>query len=241
MEADRSVMAHLIQLSKLDQRIYDLTDEKNQKPKKIAQDKKAIQALQTERQKLEDSIKAKQLLIHQKELELKELSEKIRKQENRLNEIKSNKEYSAVRSEIGNLKADTDVLEDEVLRQMEDLDTLKETLQKHKQLEQKELEKFQAKDERVQASLRHLNEEFETVTREREEAVKLVPEIVYSYYYRILDRNHGKSVAAVKEGVCQGCYCGLTPQDQNLLLIQKELVICKSCSRILYSEKLFEE
>ena len=33
---------------------------------------------------------------------------------------------------------------------------------------------------------------------------------------------------------CEGCFVGLNMQDLNLLLVGKEIHVCRNCSRILY-------
>lgn len=62
--------------------------------------------------------------IDSKELELKTDEEKVNKYNVQLNAIKTNKEYSALCSEIGCKKADMSLLEDEILSTMSKLEVV---------------------------------------------------------------------------------------------------------------------
>ncbi|MEK7483156.1 MAG: hypothetical protein AABZ60_02360 [Planctomycetota bacterium] len=241
MEVDQTSLENLIRLSRLDRQIYEITEEKKDKPKKLSQEQKALQKLQGDYKKKEEDLKQKNLQIHQEELDLKEFADKIQKNDTRLNDVKSNKEYTAIRSEIANIKAESEIIEEKVLKKMEEADYLKEDLQELKQQIDKEEEKFKTKADRIQASLRHLEEQFSELKQKRTHLLANISKNIYAYYDRILERTQGKVVVPVKNAVCQGCFCGCTPQDENLLMIQKDLVVCKSCSRILCQISFYEQ
>ena len=63
-----------------------------------------------------------------------------------------------------------------------------------------------------------------------------LPADIRDAYRRLVDRRGADALALVDNGTCTGCYTGITPQMQNLMLL-KELVVCKSCGRFLYLEE----
>ena len=69
--------------------------------------------------------------------------------------------------------------------------------------------------------------------RRAAELTDLPPDIL-EQYERIAGGREGLAVVGVTEGVCQGCFINLTAQEINLLMGAKNVIRCKSCSRILF-------
>jgi predicted nucleic acid-binding Zn-ribbon protein len=234
MEIDSRKLAKLRHLSDIDGQLYALEDEKKERPEKLKKEQKELQTLLGEEQKIEERIRSITLTIKQKELELTELEEKIRKQEHRLDTIKSNKEYAAIRLEIANYKAAGELLEEDILKKMEEVEQIKEEKNQLKQQSDKVQEKLKLKEERIQMALKHLEEQITTLSQDRLKAKEGIPSTLYEFYERLLKYTKGSPLAESKNTVCQRCFCSCTSQDVNRLLLQREIVTCKTCSRILY-------
>ena len=56
-------------------------------------------------------------------------------------------------------------------------------------------------------------------------------------YERILEKRSDGALAPVAGKVCQGCFTRLPPQWINMIQIDKELVTCPQCGRIVYIEE----
>jgi hypothetical protein len=65
------------------------------------------------------------------------------------------------------------------------------------------------------------------------EAEKALPPDIKSDYQRIVRGKGADSLAAVDDGVCNGCGQQITLNMQNELKLSK-LVFCKACGRLLY-------
>ena len=106
----------------LDKQIYDFSQEVMQIPlqqkayeNEFDSEKKAFQAL-------EDKLKQAKLKQKEKEMELGQKEEQIIKRQGQLNLVKTNEEYSAIRLEIANMKADNSVLEEAILLLMDEVE-----------------------------------------------------------------------------------------------------------------------
>ncbi len=95
-----------------------------QKKKTQIEDKKAL-AEEKHEEKL-----SRQKEIDRKELDLKTDEGEITKYNVQLNSIKTNKEYTALCTEIGSKKADMSILEDEILSTMSKLESVNEEYNK---------------------------------------------------------------------------------------------------------------
>ena len=202
-------------------------------------------------QKKKDQIEAKRILsgekhkekisvqkeIDRKELDLKTDEGEISKFNVKLNTIKTNKEYTALCSEIGSKKADMSILEDVILNTMSRLEIvnkeyseLTENL-KHEEESLKELIKS------VDADVRETDIEIEKVQNDQKKYIDSLDEDTLYHYSRLSNIKGGKAEVAVMGNVCGGCFMNITAQTLNLLMGGKELVFCQSCSRILYLEE----
>jgi len=50
----------------------------------------------------------------------------------------------------------------------------------------------------------------------------------------------GEGLAPIEGNVCQGCFSSITPNDRSRLISALELVVCRSCSRIIYLPEVLQ-
>ena len=104
---------------------YDIQKKQNQ-----------IQQKRAELTKITEEAKDSQKKTGVKELDLKSIEAEINKLKSQMNQIKTNKEFSAIKTEIAGKEADKSVLEDEILAM---ITKYEEVQQRHKFFE-KEIE-----------------------------------------------------------------------------------------------------
>lgn len=168
-----------------------------------------------------------------KELEHKCLEEEIKKSRGKLFQIKNNKEYTALLSEVGSKEADKSVLEDEILSMMSKLEGLRieeKELEKKIQGEEKQLSVYAGS---VEAELEVLEKETLGYQKQWKENANLLDKEALTQYQRLIEKD-GLAVVEVYGEDCGGCNMRLTPQTINLLLRHQELTLCKNCGKILY-------
>jgi hypothetical protein len=174
--------------------------------------------------------------VDKKELDFKELEEKVKRLRVQLNAATSNKEYSAILHEIGSFEANKSVLEDTVLELMTRLDAIEANAREKK----KHLEEERTRCDRIR---RELEEERSRLEREirktqgpREEIRRQIDSEAVSIYERLIKNLDGEVVVPVteEEKVCAGCHMEVQVQIINLLMRNDQIVRCRSCGRILY-------
>jgi predicted nucleic acid-binding Zn-ribbon protein len=232
----REYIERLIALQTIDLRIQEMEREKRQIPQFIT-------SLEEELKKGEDKFRAEKAELEklqkdhrQKEKDLEEEVDRVKKTETRVFEIKTNKEYQAVLKEIENAKKFNRQREEEILEILERL----EELQKRVAREEKELEGKRKELQQQVAELRQKEASYEREmadeARQREEREKGIPLELLSKYRMLLERRNGVAVARVIQGVCQACNMNLRPQLFIDLQKQDSLIICPNCNRILFWE-----
>ncbi len=227
----------LIRIQSLKNKINEL--ELAQKHRKQDIQKKNIQIKREKaltEQKHEEKI-AVQKEIDRKELDLKTNESEISKYNSQLNSIKTNKEYTALVSEIGSKKADMSILEDEILIMMSKLEAANQGYEKAKENLKSEDESLKDLTERVNTELRESDIEIEKVKNEQKKYIDLLDEHSLKQYNRLSNIKGGKAIVPVIGNVCGGCSMTVTRQTLNELMSRKDLVFCRSCSRILYLDE----
>lgn len=226
----------LIELQKLDGEIYRLRRDLNAQPAQAAQLKdehaKRTLGLQT----AEARTKSLELKRNQLETELGSKEQQIKKLQMQTYQVKTNKEYSALQLEIEGNKADKSVLEEEILKLMEEVDRAKGQVASEKeQLKVQEgelkirLDQIEQESKKSQASIEQL----------QSARAALAPKVdlkMLSQYERILERKEGTALVPVRGNSCSGCNMILPPQAINEVMMSTRLIPCESCARILYIE-----
>jgi predicted nucleic acid-binding Zn-ribbon protein len=220
----------------LDLKIREMQREKDQIPARLA-------ALEGEFKKEEEKILGQKAELdrllkdrRQKEKELEEEVERVKKAEARVFEIKTNKEYQAVLKEIEGAKKLNRQREEEILGILERFEELQKTArQGEKDLEGKRKEYEQQLSE-LQERAAQFEQKMAAEVRERDERQKGILPDLLGKYRMLLDKRQGVAVAPVSNGVCHACNMNLRPQLYIELQKQQTLILCPNCSRILFWE-----
>ncbi|NQU76167.1 MAG: hypothetical protein HQ546_07640 [Planctomycetes bacterium] len=177
------------------------------------------------------------------ELERASREEEIVRLRSVLNHAKTNKEYSAILTQMNTYKADNSKLEDEILKIMEGVDSVKAEAEKvatQIEIEQRHL------DEVAQSSAQEvtkLNTLMADLKERRKLAVRDVDLDAMRVFERMAEARDGRAMARIevvdaKSGQysCGGCYMSLAAEHYSALLSKDEIRRCDSCGCILYIE-----
>ena len=224
----------LAELQKIDFQIYGLKKELDAHP---ALQKKAEEEFDRKKSSLKAAeIKLKEAQARQKEKENDLLSkeEKMKKLQSQLYQLKSNKEYSTMELEIKGLKADNSLLEEEILKMFDVVETAKAAVAAEKERLNSEEAKFKEGSD----VLKREGVRIQTTVAEFDEKRKsYLPNIdpkLLAQYEKLLKSREGLALAPVKNHSCGGCHLGLPPQVINEIQMHDKLIFCESCARILF-------
>jgi len=224
----------LKRLQILKSKLNELEEYKEYRKKEIQERKNQIEDKKALYGQKRNDLSSIQKNISKKELDLKTDEEQINKFNIQLNQIKTNKEYTALRSEIGCKEADKALLEDEILNLMSKLEILDE---EHKELP----EELKRGEEKLKDFIKSVDEDIiktsEEVVRlhnDQEKYSNLLDEDTLYHYKRLSNVRDGKSIVEVVDNACSGCFMSITLQTLNSLMGGKKLVLCPNCQRILF-------
>ncbi len=232
----REQMAKLAVLQTLDMKIREMQRDRDEIPARIAALEGAFQ--KEEEKVLGQKAELDRLLKdrRQKEKELEEETDRVRKTESRMFEIKTNKEYQAVLKEIEGAKKLNRQREEEILGILERVEELQKAAgQGEKELEEKRKE-FEQRLSELKGRAAEFDQKMAAEVRERDERQKGIPPDLLGKYQMLLEKRQGIAVAPVSNGVCHACNMNLRPQLYIELQKQQTIILCPNCSRILFWE-----
>jgi predicted nucleic acid-binding Zn-ribbon protein len=136
--------------------------------------------------------------------------------------------------EIDQIKQSNSVLEDELIKILEELDALAATLNQ-KEAEYKALEQeWTTRRAELEQQLAQAESDVVEISKGRQALATQLNGDLIERYELIFSRRGGTAVVTVLGGICQGCFMNIPPQMYNEILKGERLHLCPSCNRILF-------
>jgi predicted nucleic acid-binding Zn-ribbon protein len=193
--------------------------------------------IKAEKRQLDDVLKERKAI----ELDVKQREEQIKKYSAQMYEVKTNKEYAALKDEIEKARATNQAQEDRLLQLMIREDELRSAAARR----QEDLARAEAEAKRVaeetETELAACAAERAELDARRVGQVAAMPPDLIRRYDAIRRARGGSTVSRVlvKPGdqlLCAECHMVIRPQLVVEIHKQEELVACESCGRILLLE-----
>ena len=232
----RDQLEILWELQKIDLDLKHIKEERERYPREI---KKLDERMSIEKEKVQTE-KGKVDVLEkerrEKERQLSSSQEKIKKTEGRMSEVKTNKEYQALLTEIETIKGASSREEEEILLVLEEIDELKKDLSKREKEVATILEKIETEKKMIQERMAQNEIVWKEQMERREVVSKQIESKLNQLYHTLKEKRHGMGVVNVKEETCQGCFVHIPPQMFIEVQKNNEIIRCPNCNRILYFE-----
>ncbi len=229
------VLKILKEIQQLDTEILSIEKEEEELRRKIDEATREIKRYATFVEKLEEDMEGLRAERREREERLQENRDRIDRDQQRLNEVKNDRQYKALLKEIENaekavrlLDMEMASLSDKITRKQEELTRKKESV------DEKTRGVESLKEELAQKEARW-REEIEAIKTKRQALVEGLNPVVVRRYELIRQRRGGVGITGVKNETCLGCFIQIPPQVYNQLRKgSEELITCPHCHRILY-------
>lgn len=229
----RESLMRLLDLQDTDSHIDQLERAKREYPDMISaleseldQSRRSLQEQREREGQLE-----KERRHFERELEVADIQ--LKRHKERLDEVKTDKEYRALQREIEAWESNVSENETQVLKAMAELEELNvKILHSREALEKEEREKRDQITE-LTAKLDLTEKELDSYQTKRQKVAGGVQETVLSTYERIRKVKGGVAVVPVTREACGGCFNQLPPQKVVETKKNERLITCENCGRIL--------
>jgi len=227
----------LVEAQGLDTHILRLERELDSIPERLKEMDENFKSKSASLKALEEGAKALQLKRKEKEGELNTKEAAIKKYQVQLYQVKTNKEYTALQEEINRVKADSSIIEEDIIRMLDQIDAENQKIAREKDVLKAEEAKLSEEKKSLDADAGRIKEELSGLKAQRTELVAKIDKSILSRYERILKSKDGLAIVPIIGESCQGCFRILPPQVINEVRLKTELIICENCTRILYVEE----
>jgi predicted nucleic acid-binding Zn-ribbon protein len=233
----------LHRLQEVELQIAEIQRKIDRKLRAVSKQDERIAEIDSQIQARADALKREQMEADRLDLDMKTHDASIAKLRQNLNEVKTNKEYSAVLTQLNTEKADNAKLEERVLAMLAELEAKRKAIAEIRENRAREIARRQelvaeADDVKAKSSDR-LNK----LMQQRAEAASAVPERALDFFNRVAKKNDGEAMALVvrthpkrAEYACDGCNMAITIEQVNAITSRDEAVLCNICGRILYMD-----
>ncbi len=160
---------------------------------------------------------------------------RIKKSEEKLRAVKTNKEYQSSLKEIDDLKAINSQLEDQMLAVLDKIDLAGQDLEERRKHYLSIAEETNQEKEDINQAAEQRKKELLKLESDR----RLVTDGLDARLLELFNRQRAKQadgvgITRVIDAVCQGCNMNIPPQMYNELQRRDSLKNCPSCERLIY-------
>lgn len=223
----------LQRLQEIDYELGELERSKDYLPDMINNLEKEIEETSSTLEQLKKEFTEQNLLRKRLETEVESQNEELKKFQEQMKVIKTNREYDALTTEIANKKLKISENEEKILELMASIDDLKEKIAEY---EQKCVEVDKNNHQQLNTLRKKMNSIGSMVQAKEEERKAVADKVdkrIMAMYERIKKGVGNHVVVAVKKRACGACFKSLPPQRIQEIRRGDSIITCDSCGRIL--------
>jgi len=224
----------LISLQKLDSEIRQVSLFLDNTPQRLEDIDKKVEHSSQAVSRAKENLAQNQKTRRELESQVKDIRVHISKYKVQLNEVKTNKEYTALLHEIEEDQKKIDKIEEDIISAMLAADDIEKEIREANQRFSQDREKFDKEKDLIQLKKRELEEKIKRIQKDRDEILPRIPPEQLSLYSRIFRKMSGIALSPVTDDFCSMCHMRIRPQVLNELKEAKKLIICEACGRTLY-------
>ena len=199
-----------------------------------------IRSLQNALEAKKEEVLLSKVQFDRLELELKSRDESIAKLRAALNTAKTNKEYSAVLTQLNTTKADNSKIETQSLELLKTIETDESECNEIQGQIDEQKQHLEQRRTEAEALAGKYQVEIDKIQAEWDQVAQDIPDKPLEIFKRVTETYDGQAVALIeqpggKKGAysCDGCFMGLTAECVNLLMTKDDIIRCPNCTRIL--------
>ena len=222
-----------LEIDKIDKEIRQEQEALDDRIKKLADKEAHINALTEEIDELE---KERRTL----EDEMSDKMAHVKERQSKMMQVQTGREQTALLKEIEDAKKSAKESEERIVEIMEKVENLSAEAEEEKNLLKGEKALVAEETEKVRKAIEDINKGKKDKTSVRDKQAADINPRIMKKYTTLRERRNGLAVVNANDGVCQGCFMSLPPQQFNLLLKGDQMLDCPTCQRMLYHKEKVE-
>ena len=233
-------LQQLVQLQKIDDQILEHKKALVDIPTQIDSARAELEEKKNILKVVTEEIEILQKQRKDLELEVQEENDHMAKAKTKLPAVKTNKEYTAILTEVDAIKEKVSKIEDMELEVMEALEVKsKEIPGVEKKCREEDVYFNEYRQKKITEEER-FKQELEELMGKRKDISAQLDMVILKRYEKISNSREGRAVAGLRENICQGCFQQVLPQMVIEVKVAEKIHQCGGCMRFLFWEEVSE-
>lgn len=232
----------LYELQKIDSKIDEINKIKGELPLEVQDLEDELAGLETRMANITAEIETLTSTSKQRKEKIEQAKVLIAKYETQQNNVRNNREFDSLSKEIEYQKLEIELCEKQIKEYTAEIKIKKKLIEDAQVIASDRKIDLAAKKQELESIDQETAKEIEILMQQSTSAAEKIDARLFSAYKRIRDNVHnGLAVVTVKRDACGGCYNRIPPQRQLDIRMNKKIIVCEYCGRILVSNLLDEE
>jgi hypothetical protein len=230
----KEILNQLIKLQEIDSRLYEINELKGDLPSKVESQVLELETYQTENSQKTQRIEEITQECRKFNAEVEGFNHKLKKYQDQIYLVTSNKEYDALNAEIDHMKKSISSSETTILELEEEKTQLEELIKSNENKIEQVTESLESDKDELSSALSQTESEEKALKTSRETMTSEIDRRYLSSYERIKGARDGVGMVSILRGACGSCYSKLPPQTAIEIKENATIVTCPSCSVFLF-------
>jgi uncharacterized protein len=239
--AVRKKLVSLFTLQLIHAQIDKIRSIRGELPLEVQDLEDEIEGLETRLNKYNQEISDLQMEISNKQNSIRESFELVKKYEAQQLNVRNNREYDSLSKEIEYQSLEIQLSEKKIKEYTAVIESKKDMLEKAQvELEERKND-LDVKKSELKDIVEETQKEEEILVQKSEEQSLNIDERLITAYKRIRENAlNGLAVVPVERDACGGCFNKIPPQRQLDIRLNKKIIVCEYCGRILVDNEIVE-
>jgi predicted nucleic acid-binding Zn-ribbon protein len=235
-------LKNLFSLQLIDSKIDRLRTVRGELPLEVSDLEDTVAGLETRLANVTEEVAELENQVNEKKQAIKDFQANIKKYEAQQGKVRNNREYDAITKEIEFQNLEIQLAEKR-LKEAKLAITLKgELLDKSKTEFEERSKDLTAKKGELEEIIKETEKEEKELISQSEKASSEIEDRLLNAYKRIRENSrNGLAVVAVERDACGGCYNKIPPQRQLDIRLNKKIIVCEHCGRVLVDGMLIPD
>ncbi|MDD3107809.1 MAG: C4-type zinc ribbon domain-containing protein [Alistipes sp.] len=231
----------LYELQKIDSKIDEINKIKGELPLEVQDLEDEMAGLETRIANISTEIDTLNANVKQRKEKIEQAKVLIAKYEQQQDNVRNNREFDSLSKEVEFQKLEIELCEKQIKEFSAESKVKKKLIEEAQALESDRQIDLAAKKQELDSIDQETAKEMEQLTAQSEAAASKIDARLLAAYRRIrANVRNGLAVVTVKRDACGGCYNRIPPQRQLDIRMNKKIIVCEYCGRILVSNLLDE-
>ena len=228
----KNVLKFLIDLQEIDRQLFEIEEKKGSLPEQVEKLESQAVSIRSELESAQSSLDENQKELINIKGTLMDAAGKVKKYQDQLYLVTTNREYDALTNEIETVKSEMVEMENRQLVLESEIEELESTVASSEEQSSTFIKQLEANRDELKEKSDLTDAKQKELEIQREDLTKNISQRYLRKYERILKARR-RAVVAIERSACIGCHKQLSPQVVYEIQQMDTFIECENCGRIL--------